>query len=175
MIAAVARNGVIGNDNDLPAWNIPADMQHFRKTTSGHPVIMGRKTYESFRNMNGGKGLPNRTNIVITRKDWSEFNSSLVIAESPEDALFKVDAALYASSEDGADPKAEIFIIGGAEIYKEFMPKADRLIITRVHGDFEGDTIFPTIPQDEFVRVHVGPDQYTPEGMGFNFEYLERG
>jgi len=124
LIAAVAENGVIGKDNKLP-WHLPADLQFFKKTTLGHPVIMGRKNFESI-----GKILPGRTNIVLT-KNPSFAVEGVKIAHSLNDA-FKI-AAL-------AD---ECFIIGGAEVYREALPFCQKLYITRVHGVFEGNTYMP--------------------------------
>jgi len=128
IIAAIGKNNELGKNNTL-LWHIPADMKHFREITYGHPVIMGRKTFESI-----GKSLPNRKNIVITRdvkykKDGAEVVHSL--AEALD--LFP-------------DTNEEIFIIGGAEIYKQAMVVADRLYITHIEAkDSEADSFFPEI------------------------------
>jgi dihydrofolate reductase len=124
IIVAVAQNGTIGDKNSL-LWHIKEDMRFFRTTTSGHAVIMGRKTFESL----GSKPLPKRTNIVITRQDV-EFEGALT-AHSLEEAIRM------------ADGDEEIFVIGGAQIYAEALKVADRLYITRVEHDYEGDTSFP--------------------------------
>ena len=124
IIVAIAQNGTIGDKNSL-LWHIKEDMRFFRTTTSGHPVIMGRKTFESL----GSKPLPKRTNIVITRAD-REFEGALT-AHSLEEAIRM------------ADGDEEIFVIGGAQIYAEALKVADRLYITRVEHDYEGDTSFP--------------------------------
>lgn len=124
IIVAVARNGVIGDKNTL-LWHISEDLKHFKSLTSGHPVIMGRKTFESL-----GRPLPNRTNVVVSRQ----------AAEIPGCTLVRsLDEALDLFP----DPAEEIFVIGGAQIYAEALPRADRFYLTRVEHDYEGDTRFP--------------------------------
>ena len=123
LIVAVAQNGVIGDRNAL-LWHISEDLKHFKALTSGHPVVMGRKTYESL-----GRLLPNRTNVVITRQNI-EIPGCRVV-HSLDEAL-----ALFPGDE-------EVFIIGGAQIYAEALPRADRFYLTRVFHDYEGDTRFP--------------------------------
>ena len=134
IIVAIARNGVIGDKNAL-LWHIKEDMRFFRTTTSGHAVIMGRKTFESL----GSKPLPKRTNIVITRADRS-FEGALT-AHSLEEAIAM-------AKEDG-----EVFVIGGAQIYAEALSIADRMYITRVERDYEGDTSFPEIDVSQWELV----------------------
>ena len=126
IIVAVAQNGTIGDKNAL-LWHIKEDMRFFRTTTSGHAVIMGRKTFESL----GSKPLPKRTNIVVTRQDV-EFEGALV-AHSLEEAIAM------------AEGDEEIFVIGGAQIYAEALKCADRLYLTLVERDYDGDTSFPEI------------------------------
>ena len=126
IIVAVAQNGTIGDKNAL-LWHIKEDMRFFRTTTSGHAVIMGRKTFESL----GSKPLPKRTNIVITRQDV-EFEGALT-AHSLQEAVAM------------AEGDEEIFIIGGAQIYAQALECADRLYLTLVERDYEGDTSFPEI------------------------------
>ena len=123
LIVAVAQNGVIGDRNAL-LWHISEDLKHFKALTSGHPVVMGRKTYESL-----GRPLPNRTNVVISRQEL-EIPGCRVV-HSLDEAL-----ALFPGDE-------EVFIIGGAQIYAEVLPRADRFYLTRVFHDYEGDTRFP--------------------------------
>lgn len=134
IIVAIAQNGTIGDKNSL-LWHIKEDMRFFRTTTSGHPVIMGRKTFESL----GSKPLPKRKNIVITRFDV-EFEGAFV-AHSLEEAI-----AL-------AEGDEEIFIMGGAQIYKQALDVADRMYITRVERDYEGDTAFPEIDYSKWTLV----------------------
>ncbi len=133
LIAGIGKNNELGLGNKL-LWDLPRDMKHFRDTTKGHPVIMGRKTFESI-----GKPLPNRRNVVITR-DMSYHPAGIEVVHSLEEAidLFKYDVTPLPAGE-------EIFIIGGAEIYKQAIDLADRLYITHVDNAFEADTFFPAI------------------------------
>lgn len=134
IIVAVAENGVIGDKNSL-LWHISEDLKHFKAHTSGHPVIMGRKTYESL-----GRPLPNRHNVVITRQADLEIAGCTVV-HSLEEAL-----ALFT-------PDEEVFIIGGAQIYARALPLADRFLLTRVHHPYEGDTSFPAWDAAEWELV----------------------
>lgn len=124
IVVAVSENGVIGSDNRL-IWHLPADLKRFKEATTGFPVIMGRKTFESI-----GRVLPNRRNIVISRKFGLSIPGAEVV-QSPEEAL------ILCGSEE------RVSIIGGGEIYRYFMPIADELYFTRVHHVFDGDTYFP--------------------------------
>lgn len=126
IIVAVAKNGVIGDKNAL-LWHLREDMIHFRTTTSGHPVVMGRKTFDSI-----GRPLPKRTNVVITR-DTNLTIEGCTVVHSLEEAV-----ALF-------DPSEEVFIIGGAQIYRQAMPLADRIYLTVIDKPYEGDTSFPKI------------------------------
>jgi len=128
LIAAVARNGVIGIDNRLP-WRLPADLKHFKALTLGHAVIMGRKTWESL--PANFRPLPGRRNIVVTRDDSYSASGATVATSLP---------AAIAAAEGG-----EAFVIGGAELYAAAMPLADCLELTEIDASFEGDTWFPTI------------------------------
>lgn len=134
VIAAVAENGVIGDKNSL-IWHIGEDLKHFKKVTSGHPVVMGRKTFESL-----GRALPNRTNVVITRQKGIEIDGCRVV-NSLYEAL-----SLFPKEE-------EVFIIGGAEIYAQALPMADRFYLTRVHKAYEGDTSFPKWDSSEWELI----------------------
>lgn len=131
IIAAMDRNRLIGNNNQLP-WHLPADLAHFKRVTMGKPIIMGRKTYESI-----GRPLPGRTNIVLTRS--SDFNAEGVLtANTLEQALNHV------SAED------EVMIIGGSTIYELTLPRADRLYLTYVEDSFEGDAWFPDFDLEQW-------------------------
>lgn len=123
IIVAVAQNGVIGDKNAL-LWHISEDLRNFKRITSGHPVIMGRKTFESL-----GRPLPNRRNVVISRTTTHIEGCEVVDSLEKAIALFPTDE--------------EIFIIGGAQIYAQAMPIADRFYLTVVEHDYEGDTSFP--------------------------------
>ena len=127
IIAAIGKNNALGKDNQL-LWRLPKDLKHFKSLTENHPVIMGRKTYESI-----GKALPNRTNLVVSRKpDW--FQEDILIVSKLKEAI------KFAKKID-----EEVYIIGGGEVYKQTMELADRLEITLVEEDFEADTFFPRI------------------------------
>lgn len=133
LIAAVAENGVIGSENDIP-WYLPADLKHFAQTTTGHTVLMGRKTFESIVKRLG-KPLPNRTNLVVTRQaDYAVLGA---------DVFHSVDDALSAA-------KGDVFVIGGGEIYQQTIEQADRLLITEVAADPGGEVQFPEIDHDQW-------------------------
>lgn len=154
IIAAVSNNNVIGGGNTL-LWNLPADMKHFRDTTRGHTVIMGRKTYESI-----GSPLPDRKNIVITR-DTNYYRDEIEVVNSLEEALRLASLEQGKEFEENQE-EVEVFIIGGGEIYKQAMKKANKLYITEVHQDFKGDTLFPIIDKDswkEITREDFRPDE----------------
>ncbi|WP_077213688.1 dihydrofolate reductase [Bacillus dakarensis] len=125
---AMDENRVIGKDNQLP-WHLPEDLKFFKRTTMGHPIIMGRKTFESI-----GRPLPGRENIVITRNLEYQFHDCTVLNSTDE---------LLSYCEE--KPDEEYFVIGGAEIFKELLPNADRLYITQIHEKFPGDTFFPPL------------------------------
>jgi dihydrofolate reductase len=128
LIVAASANNVIGKDNKLP-WHLPADLKYFKNTTWAMPIIMGRKTFESI-----GKPLPGRTNIVITRnQDW-KFEGVEVVHDLQQ-------ARAVAESKD----VNELFVIGGAEIFKSALPQANRIYLTRIHQDFEGDVFMPAL------------------------------
>jgi dihydrofolate reductase len=139
MIAAVADNGVIGNGNTIP-WRLPSDFAHFKRTTLGKPLIMGRRTFESI-----GKPLPGRTNIIVSRRSDFRPEGATVVAS--------LDAALeMARSVAEAEHAGEIMIGGGGAIYAEAMPFADRLYISHVELSPAGDTYFPPIRPEEWRR-----------------------
>ncbi len=152
IIVAVAENGTIGDKNTL-LWHISEDLKHFKSVTSGHPVVMGRKTYESL-----GRALPNRTNVVITRQPNLKIEGCEVV-HSLQEALSMFDH------------KEEIFIIGGAEIYAQALDIADRFYLTRVHHPYDGDTAFPKwepekwnlVQSEKFERGEKYPYPFTIE------------
>lgn len=150
IIVAKAENNVIGNENQL-IWHLSSDLKRFKSLTSGHPILMGRKTYESI-----GKPLPNRTNIVITRnEEWKEVG--VFTSNSLEEAIKKAK-----------EFDDEIFIIGGGNIYKQSMEYADSLEITEVHHEFEGDTRFPEI--DEKIWKEVSRERFEKDEKN-EFDY----
>lgn len=133
LIAARARNGVIGRDNGLP-WRLKADLARFKRMTMGHPIVMGRKTWESL-----GRPLPGRRNLVVTRDPG-------YIAEGAE-VFASPQAAVAAANTDA------VYVIGGAEIYRQLLDHADRLVLTEVDADVEGDAHFANFDPAQFVEV----------------------
>lgn len=137
IVAAGMGNHVIGANGDLPWGKIPKDMKHFRDITIGHPVVMGRKTWESL--PEEYKPLPGRENIVLTRNA-----SSVKTSKGPVIIFENIDSILEIAKVE------DVFVIGGAEIYRLFIPYAESLHVTFVHGEFEGDAYFPSIQQNEW-------------------------
>ncbi|GAB7257809.1 dihydrofolate reductase [Polaribacter sp. OB-PA-B3] len=154
VIAAIAKNNALGKDNDL-IWHLPADLKRFKKVTTGHYILMGRNTFESI-----GKPLPNRTTIIITRNK-NYFKDGCLIANSLEEAI------------EMAKEEEKIFIIGGAQIYKETIAKnlADRLDITLVHKDFEADVFFPEI-DPEIWREDAREDYTADEKNKLDYSFV---
>lgn len=134
LVAAIAENGVIGNGNRLP-WHLPADLKRFKALTMGKPILMGRKTFEAI-----GKPLPGRRNLVLTRS--ADFRVPGV------ETVSSIDAALAADMD-----AAELMVIGGAEVYRLFLPYAQRMYLTRVHAPIAGDTRFPHCDWNEWRKV----------------------
>ena len=158
MIAAAGRNNELGKDNDL-IWHLPDDFKRFKALTTGHFIIMGRKTYESF-----PKPLPKRVHVVITRNDAYQ----PIVPQGREDDVVissSMEKALSLTHED-----TQPFIIGGGEIYRLGMEVAQKIELTRVHGTFEADTFFPEIPKEQWVLVseehHPKDDKHA-----FSFTY----
>ncbi len=162
LVVAKADNGVIGRDGKLP-WHISGDLKFFKRMTLGKPVIMGRKTYESI-----GKPLPRRTNIVVTRDgSWS---AEGVIAVQDLPSAFAL--AYEDAHRTGVD---EIAVIGGAEIYRQTMAKADRIYLTEVHGVFEGDARLDLdLSAGWRETARERQDAETPDGPAFSFVTLDR-
>jgi dihydrofolate reductase len=156
-IVAMGINRAIGKNNQL-LWRLPADLKHFKSLTTGHPILMGRKTFESI-----GKPLPNRTNIIITRK--SNFDApGCIIATSLAEAI-----------EIGAENDTDIFIIGGAEIYRQLLPQIQRIYLTIVQQKFDGDTFFPELNEDEWQEVaHSDHAADAENPFAYSFVTLER-
>jgi dihydrofolate reductase len=152
LIAALARNRVIGSDNQLP-WRLSADLQHFKALTMGKPIVMGRKTYESI-----GKPLPGRTNIVVTRDDSYNAEGCVVV--------HGIDEALQAAA--GAD---EVMIMGGANLYLQLLPRADRLYLTEVQADVPGDAWFPELAESEWQELERESHQ-ADEKNEFDYDFV---
>jgi dihydrofolate reductase len=156
LIAAMDSNRLIGRNNQLP-WHLPADLQHFKATTMGKPIIMGRKTWESL-----GRPLPGRTNIVITRNE-SYIAEGATVTNSLDEALHTVRDS------------EESVIIGGANLYAQALPRVDRLHLTRVEGEFEGDAWFPEFSAAEWTLSVVekhGADEKNQ--YSYRFEIYDR-
>lgn len=135
MIVAMSKNGVIGNNNDLP-WGLKGDLKYFKEVTTGNTIVMGRKTYESI-----GKPLPNRKNIVLTRND--------INIEGVEIFNSVIEVLRYSYEY----PNESVFVIGGAEIYDQFLPYADKIYITEIEEEIDGDTYFPNKFKESFNLV----------------------
>ncbi|TFB24012.1 dihydrofolate reductase [Filobacillus milosensis] len=150
-IVAMDENNVIGKDNDLP-WYLPNDLKYFKKVTTGYTIVMGRKTYESI-----GRPLPNRKNIVMTR-----------------DQDYKAEGCIVVHSMEELEPylnDEEVFLIGGAELFKLAWDRVDRLYITKIHDYFEGDTYFPEIDSKEWKIADETPGE-TDEKNKHEHTYL---
>jgi len=156
IIAAISENNAIGKDNQL-LWHLPADLKHFKALTTGHTIIMGRKTFDSI-----GKPLPNRRSIVVSR------NTALKI-EGVELAYTLEDALRLAGNEE------EVFIIGGAEIYRQSLPFADKIYLTKIHQHHDADAFFPEIDPgiwEETASATFQPDEKNT--IPYTFSTLER-
>ena len=156
LIAAIARNGVIGIGNRLP-WQLPADLKHFRELTTGHAVIMGRKTWESLPPK--FRPLPGRRNIVVTRNSEYDAEGAAVSTSLPD--------AVAAAEGD------EAFVIGGAELYKTALPLADRLQLTEIDSIYEGDTWFPAIDPGQWQET-ARETHSDGAGLGYAFVTYQR-
>ena len=156
IVVAIGENNAIGKNNEL-LWYLPKDLRHFKTITKGHTVIMGRKTFESV-----GKPLPNRRNIIITR------NTDLAIEGT--EVVHTIEEALELCKQD-----EEVFIIGGAEIYKMAMQHTDKIYLTVVHEHFEADAFFPEI--DHNLWLETASEKHLPDdknNLSFTFSTLER-
>ena len=162
IIVAVAENGCIGINNSMP-WYLPADLKHFKRLTSGNIVIMGRKTYDSI----GGKPLPNRQNIVISRNADFSFDGIKTVT-SIEQAL---DVANSMAEISGIE---EAFIMGGAQIYEQTLPLAQRLYITEVKKTVTGDAFFPSIDLTQWQEIGREAHYYEPQDTHYTFVVYER-
>jgi len=152
LVAAVAQNGVIGRDNALP-WRLKADLARFKATTMGHPVLMGRKTWESL-----GRPLPGRRNLVVTR-DAGYTAQGAEVFTSP-------DAALLAAG------SGKVFVIGGADIYRQLLDRADALLLTEVAAQVAGDAFFPPFDRASFVEIRREPHDADVSNE-FPFDFVE--
>ncbi|EMA04670.1 dihydrofolate reductase [Haloferax denitrificans] len=163
LVAAVADNRVIGRDGDMP-WHLPEDLKHFKRTTTGHPVVMGRKTYESIARQLDGP-LPDRHSVVLTSRD-------LDLPEGAE-AVDSVAAAVAAAEDAAAEMGVEtVYVVGGATVYEQFLDRAAGLVLTELDAPHEGDTRFPEWDREEWVET-ARDDR---DGFSFvTYERRERG
>ena len=166
LIVAMAKNRTIGLDGAMP-WHIPEDLKFFKRVTMGHPVIMGRKTYQSI-----GAALPGRTNIVVTRnKDFEAADADVV--HDLSEALTKAKATEELWRPDGG--REDIFVIGGADIYGQALPEAQRIYMTEVHQELPGDAFFPELAEGEWKETdRQDRDPETPGGPAYSLVILDR-
>ncbi len=159
LVYAISRNGVIGRDGGLP-WKVSGDLKNFKAVTMGKPVIMGRKTWDSLPR----KPLPGRLNIVISRNRDLEAQGAVVVATT--------DAALDLAM---AIKHEEICVIGGAEIFRQMLPRATRVYLTLIEANVEGDVMLPSLPPQEWRQVRSEHHEQQPgDSAGFTFSVLER-
>ncbi len=160
IIVAASTNSVIGKDNDIP-WHLPTDLKNFKKITEGHTVIMGRKCWESIPEKY--RPLPNRRNVVLTRNE----NYVAEGAEVVHDLLEAMDIYIHDNENN------EVFIIGGAQIYKDAFPYATKLYLTHVYGDVEGDVKLEGLDPNDWNPIEIG-DELEENGKQFRFETYDR-
>ena len=166
LIVAMAKNRTIGLDGVMP-WHFSEDLKFFKRVTMGHPVIMGRKTYHSI-----GAALPGRTNIVVTRNKDFEAADADVVYDLLE-ALTKAKATEELWRPDGG--REEIFVIGGADIYGQALPEAQRIYMTEVHQELPGDAFFPELAEGEWKETdRQDRDPETPGGSAYSLVILDR-
>jgi dihydrofolate reductase len=149
IIVAISKNRVIGSDNSL-IWSLPSDLKRFKELTTGHTVVMGRKTYESI-----GKPLPNRRNVIITRDENYRVDDCEIV-NSIEEALLLC--------------KNDCFIIGGGEIYKQTLPLAEKIYMTIIDEEFEGDTLFPDLNRSWYISSKE--DHTSDDKNKYNYSYI---
>jgi dihydrofolate reductase len=155
IVVAVSDNGVIGARNQLP-WRIPGDLARFKKITMGNTLLMGRKTFESI-----GRPLPGRTSVVLTRDPSYRAPEGVLVAHGVDEAMARA-------------PGPEIFVIGGGEIYDLLLPATDRIYLTRVHGQYEGDTFFELPDADEWTLESSVPGEALDPVPPHTFEIYDR-
>lgn len=151
IISALAQNRAIGKKNDLP-WHLPADLKHFKELTLGKTIVMGLNTFHSI----GSRPLPNRKNIVLSSDKNTKLPEGVLLANSVDEVL------------EMTKGEKEVMICGGAMVYQQFLPLADRLYLTYIHHDFEGDIFFPEFNQDDYALV--SQEDYQPDEKN-NYAY----
>ena len=159
LIAALAANGTIGRDNAMP-WHLPEDLKRFRALTTGHPIIMGRKTWDSL-----GRPLPGRTSIVVSRQTGLVIPGAMVVPS--------LDAAIDAAAV--AEGGEHAFVIGGAQLYAQALPRVDRLLLTELEDAFDGDTAFPAFNRSDWIET-AREAGVSAAGLRYAFaDYRRRG
>jgi len=160
ILVAMAKNRVIGRNNALP-WQLPPDLKRFKELTMGHHIVMGRKTYESI-----GRPLPGRTSVIITRQPDYQVPGALVVAS--------IDQALKVCSA-GKEVDQEIFVIGGAQIYRQSLGLCQRIYITEIQQEFDGDTLFPELNQQVWREISREKHRLNDDdGLEYHFVVLDR-
>jgi dihydrofolate reductase len=166
-LVAMAKNRVMGCNNALP-WHLPPDLKHFRSLTMGHPIIMGRKTYESI-----GRPLPGRISIIVTRQAGYQVSGAIVVS-SPARALQAAQRKGDEHSGSGSAADGEAFIIGGAEIFRQTLPLCDRIYITEIQADFQGDVLFPEFNLEEWIEMSRDRRSWNEGTLDYHFVVLDR-
>jgi dihydrofolate reductase len=160
ILVAMAKNRVIGRNNALP-WQLPPDLKRFKELTMGHHIVMGRKTYESI-----GRPLPGRTSVIITRQPDYQVPGAIVVAS--------IDQALKICSA-GKEVDQEIFVIGGAQIYRQSLGLCQRIYITEIQQEFDGDTLFPELNQQVWREISREKHRLNDDdGLEYHFVVLDR-
>lgn len=160
IIVACSRNGVIGVDNSLP-WRLPEDLRHFKDVTMGKPMIMGRKTFDSI-----GRALPGRTTLVVTRqRDWQR--EGVEVCSTLDAALARAEQYLTAE-------QREVMIVGGEQVYRQCLPLASRIYLTRIDADVDGDAFFPEFDQSQWRQLVREDGCSSTAGLKFSFVTLAR-
>ncbi len=161
LIVAATRNQVIGRDNQMP-WHLPADLRHFKQRTLGKPIIMGRKTWESL-----GRPLPGRLNIVITQQAATAFDGAEVFS----DLQAAIQRGQEWASEQGAD---EVMVIGGGQLYQQALCLTQRVYLTRIDLELEGDTFFPVLDAQQWQLIEAQAHPAQDQEPGYTFEVWQR-
>ncbi|RNI31985.1 dihydrofolate reductase [Rufibacter immobilis] len=154
LVVAIAENRVIGKDNQL-IWHLPKDLQHFKKLTMGHPMVMGRKTFEAI-----GKPLPGRTSIIVTRQKDFQAPAGCLVCASLEEAL-----------QQALSINEQVMVVGGGEIYRQALPLAEVVYLTLVHESFEGDVTFPDLDADAW-EVTAQEEHEADERHAYPFSFF---
>ncbi|MBP6095039.1 MAG: dihydrofolate reductase [Methyloversatilis sp.] len=158
LIAALAANGMIGRDNGMP-WHLPEDLKRFRALTMGHPIIMGRRTWDAL-----GRPLPGRTSIVVSRQPGLVLDGAIAVSSLDE-------AIAAAAAAEGGD---HAFVIGGAQLYALALPHVQRLLLTEIADSFDGDTVFPAFEHSQWIEIARQP-AVSADGLRYAFvDYVRR-